>query len=141
VGGFGGNSDISVGSVSNSYATGTIAGNIGTASGGIVGNVSGGSHGSITVTDSYYSDARVEAAAENAPVRSESGGVIGDIQARYEDETRNAVNNGQETEDGGERRSLVDRYIQYGDSDSYSARVMEIIIEDDGCSEDDELCE
>jgi hypothetical protein len=134
------------GSISDSYATGTVVGaGSGLGSGG--GLVGGGTYTVGTISDnSHYSDARVAAMDTTAPVRSETGRIVEDIQVREADNVRNAVNTAQNGDDGGTSgggRTLSDQYIRYGDSDSYSARVKAISVEgiDDGdgeCSEDDE---
>ena len=124
----GGNSNIG-----NSYATGTVVGNTGNYTGGLVG---GGSEGS-TVSDSYYSDAAYKAASESAPARSETGSIVSDIQSREADENRNAANEERNSDDGG--TTDAGQYIEYG-SDGYSARVKAISVEDEN-DEEDEYCE
>ena len=119
--------------ISNSFATGTIVGNTGSYTGGLVG---GGSEGSA-LSDSFYRDAAYQAASESAPARSETGRIVDDVQAREAEETRNVVN----SVDGGDPSARdTDQYIEYGDSDDYSARVRAISVEEDDeeCNENDE---
>ena len=125
----------STGSINDSYATGTIVGNGGEFNSGLVGGGFGNTAGN------YYSDVRIEAARETAPLRTEAGRVIDDIQMREEEETRNSVNSAQDAAEGGtsDRRLRLNQYIQYGNSDGYSAYIRAISIEDE-CSEDDESC-
>jgi len=119
------------GSISDSYATGTIVGN--TWGDGLVGGQGGTVSG-----NSYYSNARAETMAATEAVRSETGRIVDAVRVREADGVRNAVNSEQNRiDDGGNRQP--DRYIGYGDSDSYSARVKAISVEDE-CSEDEESC-
>ena len=125
-------------SIVNSFATGTVAGNGGSYTGGLVG---GGGENS-TLFDSYYRDAAYQAASETAPARSETGRIVSDVETREADETRNAASNGNgDAADGGGRRSQTEQYIEYGDSDDYSARVRAISVDEDECYEDDDECE
>jgi hypothetical protein len=121
-------------SVGNSFATGTVVGNGGNYTGGLIG---GGSEGS-TMFNSYYRDAAYQAASEAAPARFETGRIVSDVEAREADGIRNAANNVSGDAPGVGRRSQPDQYIEYGDSDDYSARVKAITVDEDECFEDDE---
>ena len=115
-------------SISDSYATGTVVGG-----GGLVGvGKYVGDMGTIS-DNSYYSDARAVVMVETAPALSETGNIAVNIQTREADSVRNAITNEQNRIDGGERLQ-PDQYIGYGDSDSYSARVKAISVEEE-CSE------
>ena len=124
------------GLISDSYATGTVAGNGGTHTGGLTGQA----YLASSLADSYYSDARVARVEELSPVRSESGRIVENVQIREEESMRGRARNG--TNSNAVSRSLLDQYIYYGDdADSYSARVKSITVENDDCTESDESCQ
>jgi hypothetical protein len=129
------------GTISDSYATGTVVGSdaYGRNAGGLVGGSSRDDFG--TVSNSYYQDANVVRAIENAPIRAETGRILDDIQSRESDKTRDNAK-----DEGGDsavaRRGTypgLDQFIYSDDGSRYSARVKAISVEDE--CEDGEDCE
>jgi filamentous hemagglutinin family protein len=123
------------GSISNSYATGTVVGNGGRSTGGLVGNSSAGT----SISDSYYQDASAAAAAETAPIRTETGGIMDDLRLNEPGNTRQG-NSGNAATARDRNRSALAQYIYQDDEDGYSVRVKAISVEGAECLDDDEDC-
>jgi hypothetical protein len=124
------------GSIKDSYATGTVVGNGGMNSGGLVGS---STDGSGSVSDSYYTDSKVETAAMLSPVSSELGRIVADASRRESEESHNVSTTETSSSNGALSRSTLDQSI-YSNENNYSARVKSVAVEDEECAEGDDSC-
>jgi hypothetical protein len=122
------------GSISDSYATGTVIGNGGRDVGGLVGG------GGVGISNSYYEDANVVMSREAAPARSEMGGIVDDVRLNESKETQRKIRNSGANGTYSGNRSSLSPYIYQDDESGYSARVTAVSVEEAECGEDDEDC-